>query len=425
MAEDKGAAPQAAAHLPEPVAAWAAGVPRAGTDFDADAAAFSAFWRWGAELLERLPAKPRRDKADQAAASAILEAGRAARARFLRAHVAQVYARLTGDLTRFRRVEDLTYAAAELVPGLVPSRAEVAKEAALPQKNKDGLEIDQGLFLNHVLADPAAGTHLCHAMLLPREDSLERLPHFFEKGEIDLGTAAVFRHGRAAWAEWRNPGSLNAEDETTCDAVEIAVDLCLLDPESEICVLRGGAVDHPKYAGRRVFGSGINLTHLYHGKISLLWYPKRELGAINKIFRGLARPEVAPEDVLGETVEKPWIGAVDGFAIGGACQFLLATDYIVAARDAYMTLPARKEGIVPGAANLRLPRFTGDRIARQMIQYGRRLDCDSEAGRLICDEVAPPPTAARCASARSRSTPSAATSPSTPRPRPTATSAPS
>jgi len=55
-----------------------------------------------------------------------------------------------------------------------------------------------------------------------------------------------------------------------------------------------------------------------------------------------------------------------------------------------MTLPARKEGIIPGCANLRLPRFVGDRIARQAIMYGRRLDCDTPEGRLICDEVVPP-----------------------------------
>jgi thioesterase DpgC len=65
-------------------------------------------------------------------------------------------------------------------------------------------------------------------------------------------------------------------------------------------------------------------------------------------------------------------------------------DYVVAAADAYMTLPARKEGIIPGAANLRMWRFTGDRIARQAILYGRRLDCDSPEGRLVCDEVVPP-----------------------------------
>ena len=50
-------------------------------------------------------------------------------------------------------------------------------------------------------------------------------------------------------------------------------------------------------------------------------------------------------------------------------------------------LPARKEGIIPGAANMRLPRFVGDRIARQAIQYERRLECDSPEGRLICDEI--------------------------------------
>ncbi|MDH3918004.1 MAG: enoyl-CoA hydratase/isomerase family protein, partial [Rhodospirillales bacterium] len=60
------------------------------------------------------------------------------------------------------------------------------------------------------------------------------------------------------------------------------------------------------------------------------------------------------------------------------------------AKGAYMTLPARKEGIIPGAANLRLWRFVGDRIARQAIQYERRIDCDSEAGRLICDEIVEP-----------------------------------
>jgi thioesterase DpgC len=65
-------------------------------------------------------------------------------------------------------------------------------------------------------------------------------------------------------------------------------------------------------------------------------------------------------------------------------------DYVLAGSDAYMTLPARKEGIIPGCSNMRLPRFVGDRIARQAIMYGRRLDCDSEEGRMICDEVVPP-----------------------------------
>jgi thioesterase DpgC len=62
---------------------------------------------------------------------------------------------------------------------------------------------------------------------------------------------------------------------------------------------------------------------------------------------------------------------------------------VIAESDAYLTLPARKEGIIPGAANLRLPRFVGDRIARQAILGERRIDCDSPEGRLICDEIVP------------------------------------
>jgi thioesterase DpgC len=65
-------------------------------------------------------------------------------------------------------------------------------------------------------------------------------------------------------------------------------------------------------------------------------------------------------------------------------------DYVVAGSDAYMTLPARKEGIIPGAANLRLTRFVGARAARQAIMMGRRFECDSAEGRMICDVIASP-----------------------------------
>jgi len=124
--------------------------------------------------------------------------------------------------------------------------------------------------------------------------------------------------------------------------------------------------------------------------VPFIWYLQRDLGIVNKLYRGLAHPDMMPDDVNGQTIEMPWIAVVEGFAIGGHCQYLLTMDYVLAAQDAFMSLPARKEGIIPGAANLRLPRFTGDRIARQAIMYQRRLDCDSPEGRLICDEVVAP-----------------------------------
>jgi len=218
---------------------------------------------------------------------------------------------------------------------------------------------------------------------------MELLPKLALDDKIDLGKAEVARRGKAAFVTMKNPRFLNAEDETTLDATEIAVDVAILDPATEIAVLRGGSLDHPRYRGRRVLGSGINLTHLYRGQIPFVWFLQRDLGFVHKLLRGVARPDCIPDDVRGRGIEKPWIAAVDGFAIGGHCQILLTMDYVVAANDAFMTLPARKEGIIPGLANLRLPRFTGDRIARQAIQYERKLVCDSPEGRLICDEVAP------------------------------------
>ncbi len=361
--------------------------PRDTGDFAGDCARYSRFWESSAARLARLPAKPARNADEAQAAEQIKREARAARSRFLAAHAETVYDRLTQKRSRFIRVEELVYDAATLVPGLAPTRAQVAAESALLQRDKEGLEIDQGILVSAVLANLHAGRHLCHAMLLPRAEAIARLPELEKNARVDLGAAEVFRKGKAAHVIQKNPRHLNAEDASTLDAAEIAVDLAILDAHTQICVLRGDTVQGGKYQGRRVLGSGINLTHLYHGKVPFIWYLQRDLGIVNKIYRGLARQDAMPDDVTGTTQEKPWIAVVEGFAIGGHCQYLLVMDYVLAAQDAFMSLPARKEGIIPGAANLRLPRFTGDRIARQAIMTERRFECDSAEGRLICDEV--------------------------------------
>ncbi|MBV9337353.1 MAG: enoyl-CoA hydratase/isomerase family protein, partial [Solirubrobacterales bacterium] len=192
--------------------------------------------------------------------------------------------------------------------------------------------------------------------------------------------------GRAGVLELCNPRHLNAEDNATLGETEAAVDLILLDPGIEVGVFRGGVVEHPRYAGERPFGAGINLTHLYHGRIDFLFYLIRDLGYVNKLYRGLIRPQ---GDGLGST-EKLWIAGVEHFAIGGACQLLHVMDHVIAVRGARMYLPARKEGIIPGASNLRLTRFVGDRAARQAILSGREWTAGQPDADLICDEIAEP-----------------------------------
>lgn len=372
------------------VSTWAVTSPTTTGDYQRDCTAFSAFWTAGNRLLDALPAKPKRTDADQAQAAALLETARKSRKAFLRAHASALYGRLTGGMTKSHRIEHLAYAAAAEVPGLCPTSATVEGELTLLQKDKDGHEIDQGLLFNAFLGDATCGTHLCHAMLLPCADAVARLEAYRRDGKVDLGTAAVERRGAVSIVWFKNGRYLNAEDETTLQAVETAVDLAILDPETKVGVLRGAPVETGKYAGKPVFCTGINLTHLYNGKVGFLWYLIRDLGFINKMFRGQSLPDEPADEIHGETHEKPWLAAVEKFAIGGGCQYLLATDYVIAARDAYMTLPARKEGIIPGVANLRLPRFTGDRIARQAIMSERRLDCDTPEGRMICDEIVDP-----------------------------------
>lgn len=361
-----------------------------GGDFEFDGPRFTAYWRDLSAKLAKLPPKPQRDDKSYAEAEALKQAAREARFAFLRRYAISIYDRLTANRTKFVRIEQLVYDAAELVPGLCPTRAEVAAEAELRQSEKEGVEIDQGILCNQFLADPACGLHLCHAMLLPRAESAEALAKFQRDGRLDLGFARVERQGKAAVLLLANRRFLNSEDNSTQVATEIGADVCILDRQSEVAVLRGDVVPEGKYAGRRVYNAGINLTHLYYGKIPFLWFLVRDLGFVNKLFRGVARPDVSPDEVAGDSIEKLWISAVETFAIGGGCQILLATDFNIAGRDAYMTLPARKEGIIPAMANLRMARFVGDRITRQAIMYERRIDCDSDVGRMICDEVVSP-----------------------------------
>jgi thioesterase DpgC len=373
--------------LEQAVKGWARTAPARTTELSTDKAGFGHFWLRSTELLARLPAKPRRNAEETAAAGEILSLARDSRTQFMRAHVRGVYDSLTAARNRFVRVDELCARAATEYPGLVPGAKELARESAIAQGEKDGLEVDQGVFLSQVLNDPLSGAHLCHAMLLPRAESQELLPGFIKTGKIKLDGAHLERQGKASVLTMRNPQYLNAEDEGTLEGLEITVDLALLDPQTEICVLRGDTVTHAKHAGKRLFGAGINLTHLYQGKIRYLWYLIRDMGLVNKFYRGLALPEASPEE---DSIEKLWIAAVEGFAIGGHCQLLLTIDQVIAAKDAYMTLPARKEGIIPGAANLRLARHVGDRVARQAILAERRIDCASPEGRLICDYIVAP-----------------------------------
>ncbi len=383
-----GAAPAAVSALDKALKALRPPARPTRASLAADARKAQAIYRAGGALLAAWPIKPKRDAAQAKAAEIVKSTLRAARNAFARSYAPLMYDQFTAGYSRFVRAEDLVYRVAESYPGLCPNRKEVEAELQLMHAEKDGVEIPQSDFLSHVFEHKVSGDHLLHAMLRPLPQSLDLLEKFRRDGRVDLGTAHAVRRGVLGSVLFNNLRYLNAEDDSTVIPLEVATDLVLLDPEIQVGLLRGNPVQHPKYKGRRIFSAGLNLTHVYHGKLSLMFYLTRDLGFVNKLQRGLAGDAYDPEGPE-TTREKPWIGALEAFAIGGGCQILLVLDYVIAEEGSYFNLPARKEGIIPGMAPLRMPRFVGERAAQHGILFDKMFPVDSPEARAIVNEVVP------------------------------------
>jgi enoyl-CoA hydratase len=80
---------------------------------------------------------------------------------------------------------------------------------------------------------------------------------------------------------------------------------------------------------------------------------------------------------LLETMPKPTIAAINGFALGGGCELALACDIRYAARTAKLGQPEIKLGIIPGwGGTQRLARTTTLGYAKELILTGRVVDAE-------------------------------------------------
>ena len=69
--------------------------------------------------------------------------------------------------------------------------------------------------------------------------------------------------------------------------------------------------------------------------------------------------------------KKPLIAAVEGYALAGGCEMVLACDLVVAASNASFGLPELKRGLVPGSGGMmRLPRRIPYHIAMEVVLTG-------------------------------------------------------
>lgn len=147
------------------------------------------------------------------------------------------------------------------------------------------------------------------------------------------------------------PGSVNKLDTKT--VANLGEALIVLENQSE---LKGLLLRSTKAA----FIVGADITEF----LSLFNAPPEKLHQwlvfANDIFNRL------------EDLPVPTISAINGYALGGGCECILATDFRVASPEARIGLPETKLGIMPGfGGSVRLPRLLGADSALEIIAAGK------------------------------------------------------
>jgi enoyl-CoA hydratase len=180
------------------------------------------------------------------------------------------------------------------------------------------------------------------------------------------GTVLTEVAGRVATVTINRPEKRNALNEETRSGIIAALDTLERDPAVRVVIVTG--------AGDKAFIAGADIAE-FEGKA-----PVHQ-------FRVMSEWSVYQ---AADRFPKPIIAAINGFCLGGGCEFAMACDIRIAADTARLGQPEINLGIIPGGGGTqRLPRLVGLGNAFRLLYSGDLIDA-AEALRIgLVDQVVP------------------------------------
>ena len=163
------------------------------------------------------------------------------------------------------------------------------------------------------------------------------------------------------------PAPINKFDLATLESFSLALDALYQQPNLKGLILR---------STKAAFIVGADITEF----LGLFALPADQLSTwlhhANTIFNKL------------EDLPVPTLSAINGYALGGGCECVLATDFRIADHQARIGLPETKLGIMPGfGGTVRLPRLIGADSAMEIITSGKDKTADAALKLGIIDAV--------------------------------------
>jgi len=184
---------------------------------------------------------------------------------------------------------------------------------------------------------------------------------------VSAGTAPVLveRRGPVVIITLNRPEAMNAINASLAQALGDALEEFATDASLRAAVLTGAG---------RAFCAGADLKELAAGRsVHDASHPERG-------FAGLVR----------HFVDKPIIAAVNGFALGGGTEMVLACDLAVMGEETSLGLPEVKRGLVAAAGGLlRLHRQIPPKVAAEAIFTGASIDASTALRWGLVNRVVP------------------------------------